>query len=110
MKEVYSPETLAERWGCTSRHVRNIIARGDLKAFKIGNMLRIRKEALEEFELCQNGDLPGSSENSASPGMIEAPTIPPSGDVIDLARKTAERRKPAPRLDTRNSRGQPGRQ
>lgn len=107
MRDVFSPELIAERWECSPRHVRNLCNDGTLKSFRIGKMLRIRREALEEFERCQNGDLPASRENSASHGTIEPMTEPSSADVIDLARKTGERRKPAPRLDTRNS---PGRQ
>jgi len=108
MNEVYSPETLAERWGCTARHVRNVIAKGHLKAFRVGTMLRIRWEALEEYE-CQSGDLPALLENSASPGTSDEKGSQSSDAVIDLELKIAERRKPAPRLDTRSSRGQQGR-
>lgn len=40
---VYTPETLARRWRCSANHVRNMIKRGDLPAFRSGGkLLRIR--------------------------------------------------------------------
>ena len=40
---VYTPETLARRWRCSANHVRNMIKRGDLSAFRSGGrLLRIR--------------------------------------------------------------------
>jgi excisionase family DNA binding protein len=93
---VYTPATLAERWECSERHVRNMIASGDLPAFRLaGKLLRIRAEDVERFE-CQNGASPSSEDNTASHGTRE-----PSGDVIDLEQATRKRRTAAPRLDTR---------
>ncbi|MER2250872.1 helix-turn-helix domain-containing protein [Methylorubrum podarium] len=40
---VYTPETLAKRWRCSANHVRNMIKRGNLPAFRSGGrLLRIR--------------------------------------------------------------------
>lgn len=40
---VYTPETLAKRWRCSPNHVRNMIKRGNLPAFRSGGrLLRIR--------------------------------------------------------------------
>ena len=48
---VYTPETLAYRWGCSSNHVRNLIKRGDLEAFKLqGKLLRIAVAVVVAFE------------------------------------------------------------
>lgn len=48
---VYTPETLAERWRCSGQHVRNMIKRGDLEAWKLpGRLLRISPKAVIEFE------------------------------------------------------------
>ncbi len=33
---VYTPVTLARRWLCSERHIRNMIERGELKVFRIG--------------------------------------------------------------------------
>ena len=36
-------DTLAERWGCSASHVRNIIAGGKLPALRLGKLIRIRE-------------------------------------------------------------------
>lgn len=49
-RRAYSPQTLAEHWGVSSATVRNLIRRGDLKAFRIGRQLRVRPEWVETYE------------------------------------------------------------
>jgi excisionase family DNA binding protein len=41
---------LAEYWKCSEQHVRNQVARGMLKAIRIGKLIRIPIAAIEEFE------------------------------------------------------------
>jgi excisionase family DNA binding protein len=97
---VYTPATLASKWACSERHVRNMIDRGELPAFRLGGKLwRIRSEDVEIFE-CQNGGSHDCAANSASHGMSQEE----SGDVIDLEHQIQKRRPSAPRLDTPNSR------
>ena len=51
---VFSPESLAARWDCSPRHVRNLINDGALPAFRLGRkLLRISAEAVERYEQCQ---------------------------------------------------------
>ena len=65
---IFTPARLADRWDCSERHVRNMIERGELAAFRLGEkLLRIRLEDVEAFE-CQNGDLQDCGENIASLG------------------------------------------
>ena len=48
---VYTPETLADRWQCSASHIRKMIGRGELPAFRLGGtLLRIRVADVEEFE------------------------------------------------------------
>lgn len=61
---VYTPKTLAERWECSEHHVRNMIDRGELPAFCIGRLPRVRGEDVEAHER-QSGDSPASQVNSA---------------------------------------------
>lgn len=76
-----TPEQVAERWGCSPNHVRNLIHRGELRAFRLGRrLIRIPAEAIGEFEQCQNIGSEGSTEDSSSPG---GETME-SGDVIVL--------------------------
>lgn len=68
-----TPEQVALRWGCSSNHVRNLIKRGDLRAFRLGErLLRVPIDAVEEYE--------------AQPfGMERAePSLKPSHDAIVL--------------------------
>jgi excisionase family DNA binding protein len=96
----YTPRTLADRWNCSERHVRNMIADGELPAFRLGGkLLRIRSEDVEKIE-CQSGASADCGESSASPGQMQTA----SADVIDLALTTAKKRSAAPRLDTQSSR------
>jgi len=93
---VFTPAMLAERWACSERHVRNMIAAGELPAFRLaGKLLRIRGADVERFE-CQSGGSQDCGENSASHGTMEI-----SAAVIDLGQMTRKRRPAAPRLDTR---------
>ena len=47
---VYTPETLAKKWECSARTIRNPIQRGELRAFRLGDkLLRIPEDAVEEF-------------------------------------------------------------
>lgn len=95
---IYTPTTLADRWHCSERHIRNMIASGELPSFRLaGKLLRIRGEDVERFE-CQNGNSPALEANSASLGRIQAA----SADVIDLEHPIRKRRIAAPRLDMRS--------
>lgn len=59
----YTPAQLAEHWQCSERHVRNLIATGELEAFQIGRMWRIPAAVVREREeQCQKS---GSSDTEA---------------------------------------------
>ena len=54
-KRAFTPKRLAERWMCSERHVRNMIKRGDIPAFKYGDkLLRIKWEDVDAFESGRN--------------------------------------------------------
>ena len=41
-------EQVADRWGCSDNHVRNLIHRGELRAFRLGRrLIRVPETALE---------------------------------------------------------------
>jgi len=45
------PKQVAERWGCSEKHVRNLIRDGKLGHFRLGGrLLRIPASAVEEYE------------------------------------------------------------
>src|ERR1700730_1734705 len=65
--KAYTPAALALRWQCSERHVRNLVAKGKLRAFRLGGkLLRIPVEAVEEMERCPAIALGSSTEGSSS--------------------------------------------
>lgn len=64
-----TPAMVAEMWGCSEKTVRNEIAAGKLRHFRVGQkLLRIPPDALEEYE-CQNTGSPDTEESGPSPSM-----------------------------------------
>lgn len=62
---IYSPATLAREWGCSERHIRNLVAAGELRAFRLGQkLLRIPRDAVEDFE-CRNIASDGSEADTS---------------------------------------------
>lgn len=86
-----TPAMVAEMWGCSEKTVRNEIAAGRLRHFRVGQkLLRIPREALEEYE-CQNTGSPDTEESGPSPSM----TAESERRAIHLARMTGRRRNAA---------------
>jgi len=61
----YSPETLADRWACSSETVRQMCRRGELASFRLGKLIRIPATEVERVE-CQNTDWSSTVDNGAS--------------------------------------------
>ena len=56
LPSAYSPATLAKRWHCSERHIRNVVRKGDLEAFYLGGkLLRIKREVVEAYEARGDG-------------------------------------------------------
>jgi len=69
LPRVYTPAALAREWLCSERHIRNLVAAGQLRGFRLGGkLLRIPSDAVEEFIACRNTASDGSTDASASPG------------------------------------------
>jgi len=49
-QRAFSVRSLAERWQCSDGLVRSMIARGELRSFRYGNLIRITAEAVAEVE------------------------------------------------------------
>jgi excisionase family DNA binding protein len=60
----FSPETLADRWGCSSEKVRQMCRRGELPYFRLGKLIRIPANEVERLE-CQNTASCGTESNGA---------------------------------------------
>ncbi len=63
----YTPETLAERWGCSSEKVRQMYHRGQLKAFRLGKLIRIPAIEVQRYECQFLTSSSPTEENSRSP-------------------------------------------
>lgn len=46
----FTPATLAKRWACSERHVRNMIDRGELPSFRFGTLIRVRLDDVQAYE------------------------------------------------------------
>jgi excisionase family DNA binding protein len=54
-------------WGCSERHIRNLVAAGELRAFRLGRkLLRITSDAVEEFKCRTNTASDDCVENASS--------------------------------------------
>ena len=49
-RDVLTREQLADRWGVNVRTVAREIERGNLRAFRVGRVVRIPISAIEEYE------------------------------------------------------------
>lgn len=61
----FSPETLADRWGCSAEKVRLMCRAGELASFRLGKLIRIPAIEVEQYE-CRNTESSSTGENSAS--------------------------------------------
>jgi excisionase family DNA binding protein len=52
----YTVGQIAERWQCSEKKVRRLIARGELIAHRFGSQLRISEADLKTFERVHRGD------------------------------------------------------
>ncbi len=83
-----TPAMVAEMWGCSERTVRNEIAAGRLRHFRVGQkLLRIPRDALEEYE-CQNTGSQDTEESGPSASTRAADVRA----AIRLAKLTGVRR------------------
>lgn len=69
MSRPLTPDMIAERWMCSGETVRQLIRTGKLPAFRIGRMLRVTPQALEEYE-CKTIELDASMGVTLSPGPM----------------------------------------
>ncbi|WP_457103371.1 helix-turn-helix domain-containing protein [Mesorhizobium sp. URHB0026] len=83
MPNVFSPRTLADSWGCSERQIRNLINAGQLRAFRVGKLLRIEPKAVEDY-LCRN-TVSDDLEANMSPSST---TQPANVTAIRLAQIT----------------------
>jgi excisionase family DNA binding protein len=93
----FTPAMLAKEWACSERHIRNLVAAGQLRAFRLGGkLLRIPEDAVQEFMQCQTTASDGSTDASASHGgPQESDTVTRLGPMT-RARLNALRQRSTP--------------
>lgn len=73
----WTPDMLADRWGCSGETVRKLCATGRLPAFRVGVQWRIRPEVVEEYEQCGTiaSDASEGASSSHGPEKVESATV-----------------------------------
>jgi excisionase family DNA binding protein len=71
----YTPDSLAERWECSERHIRALVKKGELTCFRVGKLIRISVSEVERYE---RGDFEFSGGNTALSGPMGTPAAPAS--------------------------------
>ncbi|WP_420793509.1 helix-turn-helix domain-containing protein [Roseinatronobacter alkalisoli] len=86
-----TPEHVAERWECSAETVRQMCRRGELPHFRVGRMIRLRPEHIEEYE-CRTTGSENSTDDLSSHGT-RAGTAAASG--LTPQQRARLRRRPA---------------
>jgi len=75
-KAAFSPSQLATRWGVSTTHIYGLIDSGELKAFKLGSLYRIKAEEVDRIEgvgiACASSS---TKENGTSSGTTESALV-----------------------------------
>lgn len=78
----YTVSTLAEHWDVSESLIRKLIATGELRCFRPGNLIRIAPEEVERFQATASSA--SRADTPSSGGTMKA-----SGTAIDLRPLTA---------------------
>lgn len=84
----YTPETLAERWGCSAEKIRQMYHRGELRAFRLGKLIRIPAVEVERFECALSEQMNTTSSFSTAKSMPSPSAEARTVADIRLARMT----------------------
>lgn len=76
--QTFTVDRLATRWGVHPRTIRNMLARGELRGFRCGRLVRI---SAAEVERCETSGLSIAAANG--PPCSTTPGEPESGSVSD---------------------------
>lgn len=66
----FSPQTLADRWGCSPDKIRIMYRAGELAGFTLGKLIRIPAQEVERYE-CLSGDSQDTEASGRSPGTSQ---------------------------------------
>lgn len=63
----YSPETLADRWGCSAEKVRLMYHDSELAGFRLGKLIRIPAAEVDRYECQSLTPLPDTEDDTPLP-------------------------------------------
>lgn len=87
-----TPEQVAEHWGCSAQHVRNLIKRGELRTWRLGaRMFRVPADAVAEFE-AKNTLAPNDEVDAAVEAAREKSRVDWAARLVRLAGEQQARR------------------
>lgn len=69
-ERAFTVASLAREWECSEGVIRKLIGKGQLRAFRIGVLIRIPADEVQRFE-CQN--IPSNDSAADMPSSIETP-------------------------------------
>jgi excisionase family DNA binding protein len=71
-----TPRQVAERWGCSPRHVRRLCRSGELRAMRLGqDAWRISMEAVETFEQARTSGAASSTSDEGRKAEVVRPVF-----------------------------------
>lgn len=70
-ERAYTVASLAQEWKCSEGVIRKLIVSGQLRCFRVGNLIRVRADEVERFE-CQNIASSAFETDTPSSGETEA--------------------------------------
>lgn len=76
----YTPATLAERWDCSQQHIRDLINRGELPAFRVGRLIRIPHDEVMRIESGQPEE--DDEDEPAKPRSVPRVIKLPNGRLV----------------------------
>lgn len=86
---------VADHWGCSDKHVRSMIASGKLAALRLGGVIRVTREQVEECEAASNTKTKIEHEKARTEQYRK-------GRWLELALETERRRKFGPKRGTKS--------
>ena len=98
-RAAFRPSELAARWGCSPEHIYSLIRKGDLQAFRIGALYRIKTEEVARVEGCVSSSTgeSGPSSGTTEPEPVAEVWVPPTVQRLNGGSRTLKSRRRATR-------------
>ncbi|WP_247712085.1 helix-turn-helix domain-containing protein [Qipengyuania qiaonensis] len=84
MAKPYTPASLADRWGCSTTLIYDLLNSKQLPGFKLGKLWRIKADAVEAYECNPTTPLDGLPDDAAT-APPTGPSVSSGGTAMDAA-------------------------